>query len=193
MQRRSGCSGTFQGDSANGLSDQLWREMSKGGSGWRRWSDNEEVHLNLDLDRESWSPWNNTIVLDLWTGTMRGHTQRTYYFPAQRRTCAQIHFEWAAKIARSEYGAQWEKFRFCNCDFEHLFSNRFLSDLSCNYVFPYSSHFSLCDWDYHCMLSVTMIGTPFFYTTNKMCKLKEVLGSNIYLGDVDIYLSMSNT
>ena len=90
--------------------------MSKGGSGWRRWSDNEEVHLNLDLDRESWSPWNNTIVLDLRIGTMRGYTQRTHYFPAQRRTCAQIHFEWAAKIARSEYGAQWEKFRFCNCD-----------------------------------------------------------------------------
>ena len=139
--------------------------------------------LIMNHDRGGTIQWSSIFGLEQWEDI------RTHYFPAQRRTCAQIHFEWAAKIARSEYGAQWEKFRFCNCDFEHLFSNRFLSDLSCNYVFPYSSHFSLCDWDYHCMLSVTMIGTPFFYTTNKMCKLKEVLGSNIYLGDVDIYLS----
>ena len=74
-QKRSGCSGTFEGDSANGLSDQLLREMSKGGSGWRRWSDNEEVHLNY----ESWSWRNNTImVLDLRIGTMRGHTHALF-------------------------------------------------------------------------------------------------------------------
>ena len=93
--RRSGCSGTFK--SANGLSDQLLREMSKGGSGWQTmkkfiwtWT------LIMNHDRGGTIQWSSIFWLEQWEDI------RTHYFPAQRRTCAQIHFEWAAKIARSE-------------------------------------------------------------------------------------------